>query len=560
MRNNKKLLLLCVLASIISSFALVITPYFLGKAIDGMVGYQNVDLQFATKMLSYTAVAYFMHFILSWATNRMANRFSVRFVSNLRSDLMKKITHLPISFIDQHAHGDLQNLFVMDSELIIDGMYLLLTQFLGGVFVVLVAAYYMIRINLVMSLVVFVMVPIVYFTSKLISRKSFGYFQKQQELSGKLSGKTSEFVDNYHLVLTSNYKNQAIQEFSNINNELNKVGEKAQFMSALTNPTTRLMNNLSYVLLGLTGAFGVLNNTLTVGLMTSFLSYSMMFSKPFNEFSAIISQIIAAKASYQRQQKVFNETNEVDCLQETKLEGKTVAFEDVNFSYDGKHTIIENLNLQINPLSKVAIVGPTGAGKSTLLNLLMRYYDADSGSILIDGLEVNDVSRSSIRQTMSIVLQDPWLFEGTIRENISYGNEKATEEEIIRAAKQAGCHDYIMSLDGGYDSPIKLGSQNISLGQKQLITIARALLMDVPIIILDEATSSVDVVTERHIQNVFTQIMKSHTTFFVAHRLSTVTDSDMILVMKSGRLVEQGTHEELMELRGFYYELYTSQY
>lgn len=560
MRKFKLMLLLCTITGFISSLALVITPYFLGKAIDSMVGYQNVDIEQVLKMLVFAATAYSVNFILGWITNRIANRISVNFVSSLRNEMMLKLTTLPISFMDSKAHGDIQNLFVMDSELVIDGLYLFLTQLLGGVFVVLIATVYMLNINVLMSLVVFVMVPVVYFTSKTISRKSLVYFTRQQELAGQLSGKTAEYVDNYHLLLSSNYSEKAIQEFKEINEALNTVGEKAQFMSALTNPTTRVMNNISYVLLGLTGAYGVLNGNLSIGLMTSFLSYSMMFSKPFNEFSAIISQVIAAKASYTRIQSLLKNPDERNSAVQKKLAGETITFNEISFSYDGVHPVIEGLNLEIDPLSKVAIVGPTGAGKSTLLNLLMRYYDVDNGSIRIDNIDIDDISRSSVRQTMSIVLQDPWLFEGTIRDNIAYGNPSASEDQIIEAAKQAGCHRYISSLDHGYDSWVELGSKNMSLGQKQLITIARALLVDSPIIILDEATSSVDVVTERHIQTIFTKIMRSHTTFFVAHRLSTVTDSDVILVMKAGKLVEQGKHEDLMNQKGFYYELFTSQY
>lgn len=554
------MLLLCTITGFISSLALVITPYFLGKAIDSMVGYQNVDIEQVLKMLVFAATAYSVNFIFGWITNRIANRISVNFVSSLREEMMLKLTTLPISFMDGKAHGDIQNLFVMDSELVIDGLYLFLTQLLGGVFVVLIATVYMLNINVLMSLVVFVMVPVVYFTSKTISRKSLVYFTRQQELAGQLSGKTAEYVDNYHLLLSSNYSEKAIQEFKEINEALNTVGEKAQFMSALTNPTTRVMNNISYVLLGLTGAYGVLNGNLSIGLMTSFLSYSMMFSKPFNEFSAIISQVIAAKASYTRIQSLLKNPDERNSAVQKKLAGETITFNEISFSYDGVHPVIEGLNLEIDPLSKVAIVGPTGAGKSTLLNLLMRYYDVDKGSIRIDNIDIDDISRSSVRQTMSIVLQDPWLFAGTIRDNIAYGNPSASEDQIIEAAKQAGCHRYISSLDDGYDSWVELGSKNMSLGQKQLITIARALLVDSPIIILDEATSSVDVVTERHIQTIFTKIMRSHTTFFVAHRLSTVTDSDVILVMKAGKLVEQGKHEDLMNQKGFYYELFTSQY
>lgn len=559
-KKDKFSLVLCIIASFISSLTLVMTPFYLGKAIDLMVGQGNVDMEGVFYYLSMTAVFYLINFAAGWVSMLIANNISINFVKELRIKLQNHISRLPISYLDTHSHGNLQSLFAMDGELILDGLYQFLTQLLNGIFVVLIASYFMFTINVGMTFIVFALVPLVFLTSHIVSKKSLRLFKKQQDLAGRLSGKSSEFIDNHVLVTTSNYQEESIKEFVEINEKLSDIGVRAQFLSAMTNPTTRVVNNLSYLLLGLTGALSAINYGLSIGMLTSFISYSMMFSKPFNEFSAIVAQIQAGRAGYQRFQEVLAEPLEVDSEKHVELKGDVVTFDDVAFSYNKNNPLIENLNLQIEPLSKVAIVGPTGAGKSTLINLLMRFYDVNKGTIAIDGVDTHSIARSDTRNLMGIVLQDPWLFEGTILDNIKYGKPDASLEEVKEATRQAGCYDYIMSLDHQFDTQVSLGSQNISLGQKQMITIARALIVDAPIIILDEATSSIDVVTEKRIQSIFTQIMKSHTSFFVAHRLSTVIDSDVILVMKEGHLIEQGTHHELMSLKGFYHDLYMSQF
>ena len=525
-----------------------------------MIGKDNVDMVGVVEMLKIALMLYGSNFILTWLVSLFANQVSVGIVGSLREKLFAHINKLPVGYLDTHSHGDIQSRFAMDSELILDGMYQLITQLIGGIFVVVISAYFMFSINVMMSVIVIALVPLMYITSRLVAKHSLQLYKKQQAIAGEISGTVNEYFANNTLLLAYNHQEDAIAKFEALNAALNDVGERAQFISAITNPTTRVVNNISYLLIGLVGAFAVREWGLTVGLLTSFISYSMMFSKPFNEFSAVVAQVMAGRASLERINAILEEPLESNNAHEQKLDGKVVSFEDVQFSYVEGKPLIKNLSLEIKPLSKVAIVGPTGAGKSTLINLLMRFYDIDSGSIKIDGVDLQSVSKRSIRDTMGIVLQDPWLFEGTIRDNIKYGKVDASDEAMFEVSKQAGCHDYIMSLDKQYDTRIALESKNISLGQRQMITIARALLVDAPIIILDEATSSLDVVTEQHIQSVFVKIMEKRTSFFVAHRLSTVIDSDVILVMKDGQLIEQGNHEELMAREGFYHKLYMSQF
>lgn len=562
MKKTKVYLLLSItiVCSLLAAITLVLTPFYLGKAIDFMIGKDNVDMVGVVEMLKIALMLYGANFMLTWLVSLFANQVSVGIVGSLREKLFAHINKLPIGYLDTHSHGDIQSRFAMDSELILDGMYQLITQLIGGIFVVVISAYFMFSINVMMTVIVIALVPLMYITSRLVAKHSLQLYKKQQAIAGEISGTVNEYFANNTLLLAYNHQEDAIAKFEALNAALNDVGERAQFISAITNPTTRVVNNISYLLIGLVGAFAVREWGLTVGLLTSFISYSMMFSKPFNEFSAVVAQVMAGRASLERINAILAEPLESNNAHEQKLDGKVVSFEDVQFSYVEGKPLIKNLSLEIKPLSKVAIVGPTGAGKSTLINLLMRFYDIDSGSIKIDGVDLQSVSKRSIRDTMGIVLQDPWLFEGTIRDNIKYGKVDASDEAMFEVSKQAGCHDYIMSLDKQYDTMIALESKNISLGQRQMITIARALLVDAPIIILDEATSSLDVVTEQHIQSVFVKIMEKRTSFFVAHRLSTVIDSDVILVMKDGQLIEQGNHEELMAREGFYHKLYMSQF
>lgn len=560
MNRNLKIRVFAIsILALVSSLTLVLSPYYLGFAIDGMVGVDNVDLKAVVYFLSIAALMYILNFVLTWIVALVANSFAVNLVYDLRNKLKLKLSKLPLSILDKEPIGNLQALFSNDGELVIDGLNQFINQALSGIFVILISLFFMLRINVFMTVVTVSLVPIMYLSAKFITKRSLKLHRLQQQLSAKLSGLSNESINNSQLIMSYNYQDDINLKFDDINRQLRDVSEKAVFIAALPNPTTRVVNNIGYMLIGLTGAYAVFNYGLSVGFLTSFVSYSIMFSKPFNELSGIVSQISAAKAGYERIQSFLKLEDEFDPKTEMELEGKTISFDDVSFSYDGSHMIIKNLNLDVNEKSKVAIVGPTGAGKSTLINLLMKYYEVSSGSLKIDDVNTQLISKASSRNLMSIVLQDPWLFNGTIKDNIKYGNPNASDQSVMDAASKAGVHDYISSLDKGYDTIVEIGSKNISLGQRQMITIARALLVDSPIIILDEATSSLDVVTEQEIQKVFTTIMKEKTSFFIAHRLNTVIDSDIILVMKDGRLIEQGNHRSLMNQKGFYYQMYISQ-
>lgn len=562
-KSHKRIVVKLVFAltlSLISSYFLVLSPKYIGDAVDLMIGKDNVDLQAVIEILKKTSILFVMYFLMTWLVSYISNNIAITFVRDLRNDLQRRINRASLSYLDTHPHGNILNLFSVDSELLTDGIFQFLSQLTSGIFVVIISFIFMWRVNPWMSLLVLAMVPIMYFTSRSIAKRSLNLYRQQQRLSGDLSTHISESMINHELILSNNYQKESEHSFELIHKEYNKVGERAQILGALVNPTVRVGNNFTFALVGLLGGYMSLNQGLSVGALTAFISYSVLFSKPFNEFSAIISQIMSAKASYERISKALDIPLDIDEGIDVDLQGNEIVFNNVDFSYKEGKKIIKDLSLNIPPLSKVAIVGPTGAGKSTLINILMRFYDVDSGSINIDGQNTRNISKKSLRSIMSIVLQDPWLFEGTIKENIKYGNPLASDEEMIEASKQAGCYDYIMSLDNRFDTVIDSGSTNMSTGQKQMVTIARAILVDSPIIILDEATSNVDILTEYKIQEVFRNIMSSRTSFFVAHRLSTVVDSHIILVMKDGKLVEQGTHEELMKLEGFYHELFLSQF
>ena len=525
-----------------------------------MVGKELVDFHQVTHYLKTALFLYVVSFVFVWLSNYISFVTSSSITEEIRSEIQTKLAYLPLSYLDTHAHGSLANMISNDSDLILDGYFQLLSQILGGVVVIIAASILMFRINGFMALIVFATIPFVYLSSHLVSKSSIAAFSKQTNVSGELNGFVHEAIHNHDLVLNMNYQDTIETKFEQLNEAYNKIGQKAQFVSSLTNPTTRVVNNISYALLGLSGAFAISSGNLTVGLFTSFLSYSMMFSKPFNELSANLSTVFQAKASMDKVNDLLKE-KEIEDLGHQHIDSKGhVRFKDVDFSYTKDKPLIKGLNLDVKPKQKVAIVGPTGAGKSTLINILMRYYDVDKGDILIDGINLEGLTRGSLHDNLSIVLQEPWLFEGTVLENVRYGRPDATLEEVVEACKQADCHDMIERFDKGYDTVISQGATNISKGQMQLLTIARALLFSGSILILDEATSNIDSLTEKRIQNVFTEIMKEHTSFFVAHRLSTVVDSDLILVMKDGAIIEQGTHQSLIEMDGFYKELYESQY
>lgn len=557
---KKRNLLWSLVFAIVGNFAMVLTPFYLGLAIDAMVSQGNVDLVLVKTYLSYAVILYIVSFVFVWISNNISFSIASDFVTSIRDKVQNKLATLPLSYLDVHPHGKLTNMLSNDSDLILDGLFQAISKILGGLVIIIVATIFMLRINTTMTFVVYLTLPFVYISSHIVSKVSGASFRSQQDLAGQLNGFVSESIYNHKLILNYNYQETILNRFKSLNDQYNIAGQRAQFTASLTNPTTRVVNNLSYAIVGLVGAMTILNGNLTVGLFTSFISYSLMFAKPFNELSGNLAQVFAAKAGYENIQSLLNIKSEVDTGTQEIMTAGHVSFEDVSFAYQENNPLIENLDLEVKPKQKIAIVGPTGAGKSTLINILMRYYEVDSGKVYLDGVDIRQLSRQSLHENISIVLQDPWLFEGTILENLKYGREDATMDAVIEAAKAADVHEFISSLDKGYETMIQKGARNISGGQKQLLTIARALLQGGPILILDEATSNIDSLTEKRIQSVFTTIMKQHTTFFIAHRLSTVIDSDLILVMKQGNIVEKGTHRELMDKKGFYYTLYQSQF
>ena len=557
---KKRNLLWSLVFAIVGNFAMVLTPFYLGLAIDAMVSQGNVDLVLVKTYLSYAVILYIVSFVFVWISNNISFSIASDFVTSIRDKVQNKLATLPLSYLDVHPHGKLTNMLSNDSDLILDGLFQAISKILGGLVIIVVATIFMLRINTTMTFVVYLTLPFVYISSHIVSKVSGASFKSQQDLAGQLNGFVSESIYNHKLILNYNYQETILNRFKSLNDQYNIAGQRAQFTASLTNPTTRVVNNLSYAIVGLVGAMTILNGNLTVGLFTSFISYSLMFAKPFNELSGNLAQVFAAKAGYENIQSLLNIKSEVDTGTQEIMTAGHVSFEDVSFAYQENNPLIENLDLEVKPKQKIAIVGPTGAGKSTLINILMRYYEVDSGKVYLDGVDIRQLSRQSLHENISIVLQDPWLFEGTILENLKYGREDATMDAVIEAAKAADVHEFISSLDKGYETMIQKGARNISGGQKQLLTIARALLQGGPILILDEATSNIDSLTEKRIQSVFTTIMKQHTTFFIAHRLSTVIDSDLILVMKQGNIVEKGTHRELIDKKGFYYTLYQSQF
>lgn len=559
LKNKKLAVLTSLLFATVGNFAMVLTPFYLGSAIDAMLD-KNVQFVVVKENLVLVLLLYIISFIFVWLSNYISFVVGSNVVYNLRNKVQEKLFVLPQSYLDQHAHGKLTNLISSDSDLILDGIFQLLSQILGGLVVIVTATIFMLQIHVGMSFVVFLTIPFVYLSSYWVSKYSIKHFRTQQQLSGKLNGYVNQVIQNHELILNMNYQEEIQKVFENLNSDLNKTGRKAQFVSSLSNPTTRVVQNVSYGLLGLVGAMSIIKGNLSLGLFTSFLSYSTLFSKPFNELSSNLSQVFSAKASLDLITAFLNEKEIDDQGTQSIQSGGEIKFESVNFSYSKKQSLIQDLNLDVASKQKIAIVGPTGSGKSTLINILMRYYDVDSGNILIDGVNLYDLTRENLYHNIALVLQDPWLFEGSILDNIRYGKKDATVEEVMQAAQKADIHDTIMRMDKGYNTKINYGGQNISKGQMQLLTIARALIMEAPILILDEATSSIDSLTEKRIQSVFTQIMESQTSFFIAHRLHTVMDSDLILVMRNGHLVEKGSHEELMGLNGFYKELFESQF
>ena len=554
MTKFKIYILLALVSSLIASICLIATPYYLGRAIDFM----GVDLKLVVSTLLVGLALYGLNGIMMMVTHFTSQKAGIVYTEKLRNDLLARLEKVSIAYLDTTSHGYIISVFSTDSQLFQEGLVQLITQGFQGIFTVVIAAIFMFQIDVSLTLIVFISIPIMMLTSYFVNIRASKLFQVQQNLNAKLNDTVTQMLENEELIFTNAYEDYALDRFAQDNDALNKMAEKAQFMGALINPTTRLVNNISYMLIGLLGSFVIQRKGISIGVLTSFISYSLMFSKPLNELSSVFGDITLGRVAYQRILKLLAIPLQKDNDNDLVMEGNTITMKDVYFSYNDSIPAIEGLNLNIQPLSKVAIVGPTGSGKSTLINLLLRFYDINSGELKIDGNDVSQISRASIRQLMGVVLQEPWLFKGSILDNLKYGNPEASLEDIRFICAEVGCLDYIEDLDQGFNAIV--GQVNMSQGQKQMLTIVRALITQAPILLLDEATSNIDIVSEKLIQQTLTQIMKTHTSFFVAHRLQTVIDSDVILVMKEGRLVESGNHETLMAQKGFYEQLYKAQY
>ena len=559
-------LLMALVSAIISVSLTLYGPILVGRAVDFVIGPDQVDFAAMLPILFTLAVTIVVSAAFQWLMTYCTNRVSYKTVRDLRIQTYEKINTLPLKYIDGHAHGDLISRIVNDVDQVSDGLLQGITQLFTGIVTIVGTLLFMLTISPVITVVVVLVTPLSLFVAAFIARLTHRQFVEQQATQGELSGFVEEMIGGQKTVKTFHYEKRAEQQFEEINGRLYNCGVKAQFYSSLSNPSTRFVNNMVYTAVAAFGAVCAITGwpaPLTIGQITSFLSYANQYTKPFNEVTGVLTQIQTAFASAERLFAVLDEASERPDSRDAAVlehcEGD-VAVEHLFFSYDPARKLIEDMNIAAHKGSRIAIVGPTGCGKTTIINLLMRFYDADRGSITVDGHNIQSVTRSSLRRQYGMVLQESWLFSGTVRENISYGREDASMEEVIAAAKKAHAHSFIMRLPQGYDTVISEDGGNLSQGQRQLLCIARVMLVDPPMLILDEATSSIDTRTEWKIQTAFEDMMRGRTSFIVAHRLSTIKGADLILVMNQGHIVEQGTHETLLAKGGFYANLYNSQF
>lgn len=554
-----------LLCGLIGRVASVSATYYTGKAIDAIIGKGQVLFSDLFHVLLLLGLAFLLATITQWLIIYFSNQVAYRAVKDLRIATFDKITKLPLSFFDNTPHGNVISRFTNDLDSISDAVSITLNNLFSGVVIVFVSLGFMLYLSPILTLIVLVTTPLIFLIAWIVAFLSQKNFTKQQQIVGEISGFVSEMVTNQKVVTAFHHEEQVQEEFEKINHRLYTWGQKAQFTSSITNPSARFVDHLSYLLIGVIGGILVVNGNgaVTVGTVSSFVIYSSQFSKPFIELSGITTQIQTATAGLRHVFEVLDSKEEIpdepNALELENVRGE-VQFNHVAFSYSPDRPLIRDFNLAVSPGETVAIVGQTGAGKSTLVNLLMRFYELNSGSIEIDGQPITRYTKDSLRRSFGMVLQDTWLFSGTIKENIAYGNATASEEEIVQAAKSALAHSFIIKLPHGYDTIVGNGGVSISGGQQQLLTIARSMLSNPPMLILDEATSSVDTLTEQKIQEGFLRMMKGRTSFVIAHRLSTIQEADLILVMENGNIVEMGAHKDLLQQDGPYHQLYASQF
>ena len=551
-----------LLVAAVSVAAQLYIPILCGDAIDKMLGKGNVDLagvlHIAVSILVVAAVAALAQWLLSVCNNRIT--FSVS--RDLRNEALRKIQTLPLSYLDSHPSGDIVSRMVADVDTFADGLLMGFTQLFSGILTIFGTLLFMLRENVPITLVVVCITPLSLVVAGFLAKRSYGYFQSQSTVRGKQTALVNEMIEGQKVVQAFGHEAESLAAFDEVNGQLQDVSLKAIFFSSLTNPATRFVNNIVYAGVGLVGALYAVRGGITIGQLSVFLSYANQYTKPFNEISGVVTELQNALACAAR---VFELLDAEDQVPEAENAAALqpdghVQLQDVSFRYLPDRPLIEGLSLDVQPGQRIAIVGPTGCGKTTLINLLMRFYDVNSGSIKVSGTDIRDVTRASLRSSYGMVLQDTWLRAGTVRENIAYGKPDATMDEVIAAAKAAHAHSFIRRLPEGYDTVIAEDGGNISQGQKQLLCIARVMLCLPPMLILDEATSSIDTRTEVRIQKAFARMMQGRTSFIVAHRLSTIREADVILVMKDGHIVEQGNHDQLLAQGGFYAKLYNSQF
>lgn len=559
----KGLLALAILSAIISVSLTLYIPVLTGNAIDNIIDKGNVNFENVLQIIIYIAVGVAGVAIFQWTMTYFTNVISYKTVRDLRRDVFCKFNDVPLSYIDTHSHGDLISRVINDVDAVGDGLSQMFLQLFSGIVTILGTMVFMFIIDWRIALAVIILTPLSLFVAAFIGKMTHNRFARQQQLQGDISSYVEEYVGNQRIVKAFSYEDRAFENFEKYNQELYTVGFKAQFAGALANPSTRFVNATVYAAVGIFGAITAISGTLSVGQLSCFLTYANQYTKPFNEVTGVLTQLQTAIAAAGRVFDVLDAEDEPeDKLDSIKVENckGNVKIENVNFSYVKDKPLITNFSLDVKSGSHIAIVGPTGCGKTTFINLLMRFYDTDSGKISVDGVDIKDMERDELRKLYGMVLQDSWLFCGTIMENLKYGNPNATDEEVIEAAKAAYAHSFIRRMPDGYDTMISEGGGNLSQGQKQLLCIARAMLSNPTMLILDEATSSIDTLTEIRVQKAFAKIMQGRTSFVVAHRLSTIKESDVILVMRDGNIIEQGTHDELLAKGGFYKKLYESQF
>ncbi|CCX81312.1 aTP-binding cassette subfamily B bacterial [Eubacterium sp. CAG:86] len=556
-------LILSIIMATITVASSLYVPILVGNAIDYIVGPSNVNFRLIAQILAEIGVVIGITALSQWIMNICNNKITYHVTRDIRDEAIEKIEHLPLKYIDGHSYGEIVSRVIADVDQFADGLLMGFTQFFSGVMTILGTLGFMLSINVKITLVVVLITPVSFFVASFIAKRTYKMFKLQSETRGEQTALIDEMIGGQKVVSAYCHEEEAVRQFDEINDRLQKYSLNAIFFSSITNPSTRFVNSLVYAGVAVTGAISAIYGRLTVGQLSCFLSYANQYTKPFNEISGVVTELQNAIACASRVFELIEEEPEVaessNAVNLENVDGR-VDLNDVEFSYVPDKKLIEDFNLHVKKGQKIAIVGPTGCGKTTIINLLMRFYDVNSGSIDVSGVDIRELTRRSLRAGYGMVLQDTWLKSGTIRENIIMGRPDATEEEIIEAAKAAHSHGFIKRLPNGYDTVIGEDGGSLSQGQKQLLCITRVMLCHPPMLILDEATSSIDTRTEIKIQNAFNKLMEGRTSFIVAHRLSTIQSADVILVMKDGHIIEQGNHEELLAKNGFYKKLYESQF